>query len=638
MRRLVGIVIALWISTAFGAEQETNTNVVSTAEDAFGITLGPESLGLYSASNVRGFSPLTAGNVRLDGLYFDQQGSMSDRLVTDTRIRVGLSAVDFPWPAPTGIVDYTLRKPKDTSDLTAIAYLGPYSSRDFDLDGSTNLWDKHFGVEAGASDHSDESLPGFTTHFASFAVLPQWTPNEDLTISTFWGRQNFTDYKTLPTIYLGAGQRPPRIPLRFFGQNWTTADFYNEHFGMLAYAKLGGNWIVRAGVFRSIGNSIRSYADLYENTSAAGIGDHSIIAYPAQYNESTSGEIQFSRTLVRGVWSQKMDFGVRGRDMHARYGGSESFDFGMGQAGKTQALARPVYDFGPTTADNINDYSPEASYSLRWNDTVSFIAGVRRPNYSRAVEDPILGRSTTSVKPWLYNSSIAILPTKSLSLFAALTRGLEDSGIAPANAINRGEILGAVRSSEVEVGAKYALTSSFTLLAGLFDVQKPYFALDARDVFGSLGEERHRGAELSLTGEITPGLHLVAGALFLTPEVLARSTPQQVIGSRPVGQPNRLSQVSVDYVVAWLPKLSIDGSLTALGRRPASVDNSAEISGYVSANFGARYRMDLDRHTAVLRVEVGNVNNAYNWNVQNDGSLSPIQPRLVWTYLTVDLW
>src|SRR6185312_7584385 len=108
MRALVWVFPALAISVAFGAEPSTDTNVVSTAQDAFGITLGPESLGLYNPGSVRGFSPILAGNARIDGLYFDQQGSMFDRLVTDTRIRVGLSAVSFPWPAPSGIVDYSL--------------------------------------------------------------------------------------------------------------------------------------------------------------------------------------------------------------------------------------------------------------------------------------------------------------------------------------------------------------------------------------------------------------------------------------------------------------------------------------------------------------------------------------------------
>jgi iron complex outermembrane receptor protein len=121
------------------AQPSVNTDVASSADGAFGITLGPETLGLYSPASVRGFSPLAADNVRLDGLYFDQQSDMFDRLVIDTRMRVRISALNFPWPAPTGIVDYTLREPEDTPTLTSITYVGPYDSRDVDLDGQARL-------------------------------------------------------------------------------------------------------------------------------------------------------------------------------------------------------------------------------------------------------------------------------------------------------------------------------------------------------------------------------------------------------------------------------------------------------------------------------------------------------------------
>jgi iron complex outermembrane recepter protein len=637
MRRPIGVSIVFSISLAFGAEQKTNTDVVSAADDAFGITIGPESLGLYSASSVRGFSPLTAGNVRLDGLYFDQQGGMIDRLVTDTRIRVGLSAVDFPWPAPTGIVDYTLRTPKDAPGLTSIAYLGPYGTRDLDLDGSENFPDKHLGVAAGASYHSEEYVPGNTAHFASLAVLPRWTPSKEFTLSAFWGRQNATQVKTWPMIYLSAGQSLPHFPVRFFGQSWTDADFYNEHYGMLVYAKLSGSWSVRAGVFRSVSDSLRSYADLYENTSSDGVSDHSIVAEPNQYYGSTSGEIQLTGTLVKGSWRQKLDVGVRGRNVNARYGGSNTFDFGIGLAGQLQPLNQPDFRFGPTTADRIKESSPEASYALQWSDQVSFTSGIRRPSYSRTVEDPTLGNSTSSTRPWLYNLSLVAAPTKTLSFFGALTRGLEDSGVAPAIAVNRGEILESVRSSEEEVGLRYALTPSVTLLAGAFDVEKPYFALNSRDIFDSLGQERHRGAEFSLTGEPTPGLHLVGGVLLMTPEVLTTAATTQGIGSRPIGQPHWTGQLSVDYSIPWAPKLSIDGVLGAVGGQAASVDNRVEIPGFAVVNLGARYRLDLDHHSAVLRIELGNVTNAYSFGVQSDGGIAPISPRRAWAYLVVDL-
>ena len=101
--------------------QRANDNAVTEAEDAFGSSVGNESIGLYSPSQVRGFSPVTAGNVRLEGVYIDRQGVISQRLVEGSTIRVGLSAQGYPFPAPTGIVDYRLRPVGDKRLVSVLA-------------------------------------------------------------------------------------------------------------------------------------------------------------------------------------------------------------------------------------------------------------------------------------------------------------------------------------------------------------------------------------------------------------------------------------------------------------------------------------------------------------------------------------
>src|SRR4051812_26074898 len=49
------------------AQNRTSDNAVTQAEDAFGYSVGRESLGIYNADNARGFSPAAAGNIRLNG-------------------------------------------------------------------------------------------------------------------------------------------------------------------------------------------------------------------------------------------------------------------------------------------------------------------------------------------------------------------------------------------------------------------------------------------------------------------------------------------------------------------------------------------------------------------------------------------
>lgn len=55
-----------WPGTIFA--QRAAENAVASAEDAFGTNVGMESTGIYSEADARGFSPVKAGNVRVDGM------------------------------------------------------------------------------------------------------------------------------------------------------------------------------------------------------------------------------------------------------------------------------------------------------------------------------------------------------------------------------------------------------------------------------------------------------------------------------------------------------------------------------------------------------------------------------------------
>src|SRR5690349_8828428 len=76
-----------WAAVAAGccisveaAAQRASDDAVKAAEDAFGTTVGNEQTGLYGPYEARGFSPVDAGNVRIEGLYFDQQSELNSHV------------------------------------------------------------------------------------------------------------------------------------------------------------------------------------------------------------------------------------------------------------------------------------------------------------------------------------------------------------------------------------------------------------------------------------------------------------------------------------------------------------------------------------------------------------------------------
>jgi hypothetical protein len=124
--------LALWAVPA--SAQRAAENAVLEAEDAFGTSIGRETIGLYSASSVRGFSPTRAGNIRIDGLVFDQVWGLTNRIRVSTAIRVGISAIGTPFPAPTGIVDYALRRPSDRAQLSVLTGADSYEKGYVEVD------------------------------------------------------------------------------------------------------------------------------------------------------------------------------------------------------------------------------------------------------------------------------------------------------------------------------------------------------------------------------------------------------------------------------------------------------------------------------------------------------------------------
>src|SRR6202167_3653349 len=165
--------------------QHASDDPVASANDGFGLTLGLESIGLYGPGFVRGFNPQTAGDVRIDGLYFDQQGPLSNRVVEGSTIRIGVSEIGYAFPAPTGIVDYDLRHPGNgTPSATVVASGGPFEAYGLSVDGNLPLISSTLQLPIGASlQHSTVTAagganPGYTSTVTDVGATPQWKPND----------------------------------------------------------------------------------------------------------------------------------------------------------------------------------------------------------------------------------------------------------------------------------------------------------------------------------------------------------------------------------------------------------------------------------------------------------------------------
>jgi iron complex outermembrane recepter protein len=159
----------------------------------------------------------------------------------------------------------------------------------------------------------------------------------------------------------------------------------------------------------------------------------------------------------------------------------------------------------------------------------------------------------------------------------------------------------------------------------VFDISKPYFNLDTADRFRQLGQVRHRGIELSLAGEVAPGLNIVAGAVFLDAKLSGEDVARGAIGAKPIGVIGRRVLISLDYRLPWHRPLSLDSTFEATGNRIASDDPVSPllIPARAVISIGARYRLKVDRTPVLIRAQIGNVTNTFGWNVFGSGIFVP---------------
>ena len=610
--------------------------------DAFGVAIGVEALGVYGPSQVRGFDPLTAGNGRIEGLYADilgqtiPYGPLPARLVQNTRIRVGPAAAGFPFPSPTGIVDFSLRSPLGAAGVSPTIYVGPYGTSGFDLDAHAPLAGDHCGVGGGITRRWDEFLPEVTQFTTDVGVIASCQAGGGSGGTVFYGRTTETQQSVLSTVYLTAAPLPAPVDARGTAPTWARGTVVMTDYGGLFRLDAPGHWTLRGGLFRSVYDQPNAGSDLLLDPNAAGIAQHQYVSYADQFSGSTSGELRATHLTNAGPRQHELIFTLRARDVTARYGSDSEVDLGTVLLGTRPDVPEPAFTYGPPTHDHTRQWTAGLAYALHWRGVLDFAAGLEPVRYERTVTQPASAPVTEHENPVLYYASAGVPITAHLSAYAALTRGLEDSGLAPASATNRGELLPAGRTGQEEVGVRYTLGAT-TVVAGLFSVYKPYYNVGSDGTYSWLGTETHRGVELSLNAEPAPGLTLVAGAVLMSPEVAVASGVEGV-GSAPVSQPHDVLELALDYRFPARPRWSLDVTAMHFGAVPVRLDNGAYNPAQTFLNVGARYRFSVAGRVAMLRIQVQNVTNQKVWSVADtSGGLVTYPPlHMLLGYLSAD--
>ncbi|HEU0135112.1 MAG TPA: TonB-dependent receptor, partial [Allosphingosinicella sp.] len=277
--------------------------------------------------------------------------------------------------------------------------------------------------------------------------------------------------------------------------------------------------------------------------------------------------------------------------------------------------------------DSVRQYMIGAGYRIGFGETLELRADVQRTRY-RKVSADLAGDARENVSsPWLFSGSALSALSPRLTAFASYSRGLEESGTAPANALNRGEVLPAVLATQRELGLRYQLAPRLSLIAGLFDTRKPVPGLDSGGRYSFVGDVRHRGIEASLAGQLTRRLNVVAGFMLLDARLSGENVESGRIGPEPAGRPEQAALLSFGWKVPGTADLALDGSIAYEGERFADPANSFTSPGFATVDLGLRFGFTLGKVPLTLRGRITNLLDKYAWSAQPSGVFFFTPPR-----------
>ncbi len=610
-------------------------NAVRSAADAFGTTIGRETIGLYNEENARGFSPTAAGNVRIEGLYFDQVWDLNARLQRTTQIRVGLSALGSPFPAPTGIVDYAFRTPGDETALSLLGALNHWGNNSLEADANLPI-SRTLSLGLGGALYNDNNANATRAQFLQFSLAARWRPAADLELVPFVSRAD--GYEETSPLFLPAGEGlPPRLPRRFFkGPRWARFEGGAFNAGLIVNWRIAEGWALKGGLFRSAYDDRRAFTNLITDLDSGGTGNQLVFADPPLLSASTSGELRLTRTIADGPRVHRIHASLRARAGDRRFGGSDLIDLGVTSVFAETTSARPAFEFTTQQKDRVRQWTAGIAYEGRWQGVGEISMGVQKTQYRKRIGLPGEPPVASDAAPFLFNVNAAAELTPRLVVYGGYVTGLEESGIAPENAANRNEALPAIRTSQRDAGLCFAVTDEVKLVAGVFDVRKPYFNLDAAGRFGALGDVINQGIETSVAGPVTSRLSVVAGAVLLRPRVTGSGAALDGIGQRPVGAISRRIEFNADWRPPWLSGLSLDVSASHRSPETATVSNLTAIPARTLIDLGGRYQFTVAKQSATLRLQVENLTDLQGFELRGAGVYDLIAGRRFGGYLTVD--
>ena len=234
----------------------------------------------------------------------------------------------------------------------------------------------------------------------------------------------------------------------------------------------------------------------------------------------------------------------------------------------------------------------------------NYNTGAEESNYKKSKVTPLAG--------------LVFKASKEVSLYANYSESMQKGDIAPltngfpAVAVTNGGLVTAPYvAKQKEVGVKYD-AGRFGGSLSLFSVEKPFGYVNASSTFVTDGEQRNRGVELGLFGQVQRGLRLLGGITVIDAKQIKSDAPANN-GNDVIGVPRTTANIGAEWDVPGVSGLSLNGRVVYTSSQYANVSNTLEIPSWTRVDLGARYLSTIANKLVTWRARVDNVANRDYW-------------------------
>ena len=610
-----------------GQLQGAQDGVTDAVKNQAGVSPTNSSGSPADSAQIRGIKVNLFANYRLNG-GLPTANVMSVPSEDKARVETlkGANALMFGVASPAGIINMVTKRAPE-HDVASLAVLGnSFGQIGAAADVSHRFGsEKRFGIRVNASDtHLENGVRGASGRGWFGSVGADWSPTDRLHFQfdlEEYSKQVVEQGSiSLPTAINGhvAVPRPPD-PRNLLSGPWAVFNAKTTNVQGRVDYDIAPGWKVLAEIGQSDGDRSRLTTRIGGYNVFTGAGGVPTVSEVTQvyFNKYKRAELQGQ--FNTGPLGHDVTLGVSRSERIAETPAQNSIVIPVKvNIFDPIAIPAPV----PTHPNTSLPVQVDADTGLYAYDSVALgsrwkvLLGFRESRSSARDGD-----SSSAV--WVPSPAAGILydVLPATTLFASYMKGLEDGGVAPANAANAYHILPPAVSTQYEVGVRENYFKWLQVTASVFDISRANAVTDPiTNIFANDGTIEYKGFEAVVTQDISRQWSLSEAFEYL--HAVQDPTKDMLIkGFIPENTPKWIGNVAVTHRPSWLPGLSLTMRASFISKRPVNPQDQGYIPGYTIYSLGVGYVTRIAGKRVDLKAAVDNVFNKRYWNSVQTGTL-----------------